>query len=62
MVGQSKEHRDTERGYVMIEWSHDAACYVWSCEWGCSGFDCESRDEAVQAYLSHVCVGQKAII
>lgn len=50
---------DTERGNVMVEWSRDAGCFVWSCEWGCSGIDCESTAEAVEAYLTHECLGMK---
>lgn len=39
----------------MVEFSRAMGCYVWECEWGHSGYDCESAWEAEQQLAGHVC-------
>ena len=46
---------DTEKGYVMVEFSHVYSCYIWRCEWGHLGFDFESEAEALDDFKKHRC-------
>lgn len=46
---------DTERGYVLIEFSHIYGSYVWTCEWGHRAIDFESEAEALRDFERHVC-------
>lgn len=38
-----------------VQWSHEMSCYVWSCIYGCSGFDFEGQREAEDDFLLHKC-------
>lgn len=40
---------------ALVGWSCDYASYYYTCAFGCHSTDYESRHEAEQAFLSHVC-------
>lgn len=50
-----KKRIPTERGYVMVEYSHVHSCWIWHCEWGHIGFDFESEAEALADFKKHHC-------
>lgn len=39
----------------MVEFNRQMACWTWSCEYGCFGYDYEGEQEAREAFLSHRC-------
>ena len=40
---------------MMVQWSKDAGCFVYLCQWGCHDYDFESEHEATEAFLAHEC-------
>lgn len=38
-----------------VGWSRIYESFEWSCIYGCHGTDCDSRWEAEQAFIAHVC-------
>lgn len=42
--------------YQMIHWSPNVNTFVWSCVWGCYGYDFDTEHQAREAFDSHVCV------
>lgn len=43
---------------MAVKWSREASCYIWTCIWGCSGFDHESAEEAESAFRWHECLSR----
>ena len=50
-----KRRVETDRGYVMVEFSRIFSSYIWECEWGHRAIDFESQAEAVADFERHVC-------
>ena len=42
--------------YQMIQWSPNVGGFLWTCIWGCYGYDHDTEDQAREAFDSHVCV------
>lgn len=40
----------------MVEFSRNMGCYIWTCIYGHSDFDFESKAEATLAFARHECV------
>jgi hypothetical protein len=55
MTRVPKRRLDTEKGYVMVEFSNVYSCWIWRDEWGHIGFDFESEAEAIRDYQEHHC-------
>lgn len=41
---------------MSVQWSKEAGCYVYTCIFGCLGYDYEGEAEAIEAFLSHRCL------
>lgn len=39
----------------IVDFSHEASCWIYKCIWGCQDFDFEGEQEARDALLSHKC-------
>lgn len=50
-----KKRIPTEKGYVMVEFSHTYSCFIWTCDWGHIGLDFEGEQEALDDFAKHVC-------
>lgn len=40
---------------MSVQWSVPAACYTYTCLFGCHDLDFESEAEATEAFLAHRC-------
>jgi hypothetical protein len=40
---------------MTVQFSREAACFTFTCEWGCWDFDFESAQEAADALAAHQC-------
>lgn len=38
-----------------VDFSIEASCWTYRCQWGCFAFDFEGEQEATEALLSHPC-------